>query len=213
MEKYIDVDEVVANASTFIEEMSDELALMMRQWVWMAMRDIGPNYGDVTTAEIEIIGSSAQKPLNMIGNFIDLAVYTAEGHEINYNYNFDGGRVHDSKLIKSVIDIYEDANYVHFSDFALIPDYMIVKYYTMPLDSCNLPKVPESHLNAVVAFIKFCYYYRQGNRSDMIVISRNHWLDERAKVRGRNKSVAGIRAKQIEKEWMTHIPKVNRRRF
>jgi len=213
MEKYINVDEVVANASTFIEEMSDELALMMRQWVWMALRDIGPNYNDIGTAEIEIVGGSAAKPADMVGNFIDLGVYSAEGHEINYRYNFDGGPTHENTTISPVIDIYEDASFVHFSDFAITPDYMIVKYYKMPLDDCSLPKVPESHLNAVVAYIKFCYYYRQGNRSDMIVISRNHWLDERAKIRGKNKSVSGIRARQIEKEWMTHIPKVNRRRF
>lgn len=213
MEKYINVDEVVANASTFIEEMSDELALMMRQWVWMALRDIGPNYNDIETAEIEIVGSSAAKPADMIGNFIDLGVYSAEGHEIKYRYNFDGGPAHEDTTIRPVIDIYEDASFVHFSDFAITPDYIIVKYYKMPLDDCNLPKVPESHLNAVVAYLKFCYYYRQGNRSDMIVISRNHWLDERAKIRSKNKSVAGIRARQIEKEWMTIIPKVNRRRF
>lgn len=213
MEKYINVDEVVANASTFIEEMSDELALMMRQWVWMALRDIGPNYNDIETAEIEIIGNSAAKPPNMIGNFIDLGVYSAEGHEIKYKYNFDGGPSHEDKVIRKAIDIYEDAGFIHFSDFSLTPDYIIAKYYRMPLDECGLPKVPESYLNAVVAYLKFCYYYRQGNRSDMIVISRNHWLDERAKVRSKNKSVAGIRAKQIEKEWMTIIPKVNRRRF
>jgi len=213
MSNYIDIDEAIANASTFTEDMTDELALIMRQWVWMAIRDIGPNYNDISTTEIEIIGSSAAKPQDMIGNFIDLGIYTAEGYEIPYKYNFDGSSIHEHGEIRTRIDIYEDAGFVHFSDFPIVPDHMRVKYHKMPLDDCGLPKVPESYLNAIVAYIKFCLYYRKGNRSDMIMISKNHWLDERAKIRAKNKSVAGIRAKQIEKEWLTHIPNMNRKRF
>jgi hypothetical protein len=213
MEKYIDVDEVIANASTFIEDMSDELSLMMRQWVWMALRDIGPNYSDIGIAELEVTGGSAAKPDDMIGNFIDLGVYTDEGHEIPYRYNYDAGRTHEDNKIRTRIDIYEDFGFVHFSDFPVTPGYILVKYYKMPLDDCGLPKVPESYLNAVVAYLKFCYYYRVGNRSDMIMISKNHWTEERLKIRAKNKSVAGIRAEQMVRDWMTHIPKTSRKRF
>lgn len=213
MDRYIDVDEVIANASTFIEEMSDEMARIMRQWVWMAMRDIGPNYADITVEEIEASGSSVAKPANMIGNFIDLGVYTSSGVEIPYRYNFDGGKVHSDCRTRTRIDIYEDEGFIHFSDFPVSPDYIIAKFYKMPLDDCGMPKVPESHLNAVVAYLKFCYYYRQARDFGMISIAKNHWMDERAKIRGKNKSIAGIRAKQIEKEWLSIIPKMNRRGF
>lgn len=213
MNKYIDVDEVVANAATMVPDVSDELALMMRQWVWMAMRDIGPNYNDVTTTEIEITGGSAAKPVDMIGNFIDLGVYSAEGYEIPYKYNFDGSSIHQDDVIKTRIDIYEDEGFVHFSDFPVTPDFIKVKYYRMPLDDCGLPKVPESHLNAVSAYLMYRYHVRDAKNYAMIGMTRDEWQNERAKVRGRNKSVAGIRAKQIEKEWLTHIPKMNRKRF
>jgi len=213
MEKYIDVDEVIANASTLIEDITDEASLMMRQWVWMALRDIGPNYSDVEVAEIDVIGSTVEKPANMIGNILDLGIFTPEGYEIPYRYNYDGGQVHQDKKYAGVIQIYEDSGYIHLSDFDLPIGYARIKYNKMPLDDCGLPKVPESYLNAVVAYLKHMWYYRQGNRSDMVVISERIWKDERAKVRSRNKSIAGIRAEQMVKDWMSHIPKTNRKRF
>lgn len=213
MEKYIDVDEVIANATTLMEDVSDELSLMMRQWVWMALRDIGPNYSDITVSEIDVVGSSAAKPADMIGNALDLAIFTSDGDEIPYRYNYDGGQVHEDRRVRRVMDIYEDHGFFHFSDYDLIPAYIKIKYNRMPLDECGLPKVPESYLNAIVAYLDFCRYRRQANRSDMLVISERIWKDERAKIKARNKSVAGIRAEQMLKDWMTHIPKTNRKRF
>lgn len=212
--KYIGIDEVIANASTFIEDISDELSLIMRQWVWMALKDIGPNFSDIQTAELEIVGGSIVKPSDMIGNFIDLGIYTSEGHEIPYRYNYNNSRTHLDSTRRRTMDIYEDFGFLHMSDFdSATPDYVVAKYFSMPLDDCGMPKIPESYLNAVVAYLKFCYYYRQGNRSDMVMISKNHWMEERLKIRAKNKSVAGLRAEQMVKDWMTHIPRTGRKRF
>lgn len=206
MERFLEVDEVVANASTFIEDMTDEMALIARQWVWFAMRDIGPSYDLISNREVEISGGSARKPEDMTGNIIDLTVYTESGQEIPYRYNYNNARKSENSKIRNILDIYEDPHFIHFSDHDPKPERVLIKYFKMPLDDCHLPLVPESHLNAVMAYIKFAYYFRRGNDSAMIGFSKNFWEQERLKVRAKNKSVAGLRAKQIVKEWMSIIP-------
>lgn len=212
MNRFLEVDEVVANASTFIKGMSDELALIMRQWVWMAMRDIGPSYDLIETAEININDNSAAKPLDLTGNIIDMAVYEENGEQIPHRYNYSGSKIHKGRE-RNKIDVYEDPNYIHFSDFEKTPSYVKIKYFKMPLDDCNEPLVPESHLNAIVAYLKFSYYFREGNDFGMIGMSKNHWEQERLKIRAKNKSVAGERAKQMVKEWMSIIPNPRYNRF
>lgn len=213
MDRFLEVDEVVANGSTFIEEISDELALIMRQWVWFAMRDIGPSYELIETSEINVVDNSVAKPLDMTGNPIELGVYDESGNEIPYRYNYSGGRVFTKRDWQKTIDIYEDATHIHFSDFERQPSYAVLKYFKMPLSDCNEPLVPESHLNAVVAYLKFAFYWRQGTNPAMIGMARNMWEQERLKIRSKNKSVAGLRAKQMVKEWMSIIPNPKFNRF
>lgn len=215
MNRFIEVDEVIANASTFIKDMSDELSLIMRQWVWFAMRDIGPSNDLIETANVAIIDGSAKKPSDMTGNIISLGVYDEAGNEINYRYNYSASqRVRTGNIKTGVLNIYEDRDYVHFSEHEDCPlSYIVIRYFKMPLDDCGMPLVPESHLNAVMAYLKFAFYYREANDSSMIGFSRSIWMDERAKIRSKNKSVAGIRAEQIMKSWMSIIPNMRYNKF
>lgn len=214
MDRYIDIEEVIATAATFLPEISDEVSLMMRQWVWMAMRDIGPNYNDIDTINISLQGGTAEKPADLTGNIIDMAVYSEAGVEIPHKYNYNADKMHeDDRRNRSTVSVYEDENYIHVSDYHIVPDYVRIRYFKMPLDDCGLPKIPENHLNSVVAYLLYCYHMRMQKDFAMIGFSKNQWLDERAKIRSKNKSISGVRVKSILKEWMTHIPKVNRNRF
>lgn len=213
MNRFLEVDEVIANAATFIKDMSDEVSLIMRQWVWFAMRDIGPSYDLIEKADIQIIDGSAKKPDDLTGNIIDLAIYDCNGNELKYRYNYSGGRVHSGNENNGILNIYEDKNYVHISDGDAVPAYISIRYFKMPLDDCGMPLVPESHLNAIVAYLKWAYYFREANDFSMIGFSKQVWLDERAKIRAKNKSVAGLRAEQMMKSWMSIIPNMKYNRF
>lgn len=209
MERFIDVDEVIANACTLIEEVNDELTLVMRQWVWMALRSIGPSRANIGVASINIIDGSAKKPKDLIGNIIDLTIQDYDGNDLSYRYNYDDGNIHSNSSAKKSrvsLDIYEDDHYIHLADFDPKPGKVTIKYYKMPLDECGLPLVPEDHLNAIVAYILYMYYLRKGNNYAMIGMCKNDWSIERDRIKSRNKSISGIRAKQALREWMSLIP-------
>ena len=215
MERFIEVDEVIANACTLFEEVSDELTLVMRQWVWWALRSIGPSDYNLGVASINIVDGSAKKPVDMTGKIKDLSILDCNGRELDYRYNYSQGNLPDKIRgeRRSKIDIYEDNDYIHFGDFDPKPEVVHIKYFKLPIDDCGMPLVPEDHLNAIIAYLTYMYYLRKGNNYAMIGMCKNEWNVERDRIRSKNRAVYGIQAKQIMKEWMSLLPnqRYNRR--
>lgn len=208
MDRFLDVDEVIANACTRIKNVSDDDMLTMRQWVWDAMRSIGPSNSHIEVKDVNIFNGQAKKPRDLTGKIIDLSIYDENNQEIPYRYNYDGGVIHQkrSRAKRNKIDIYEDAHFINFSDFDITPKYVKIKYFKMPLDDCDLPLVPEDHLLAIVYFLMYTYYLSEGSNFGMIGMISSKWETERARIMSRNRSMAGVRFKQAAREWMSMIP-------
>jgi hypothetical protein len=211
MKRYISIDEVIGTAATYLEEISDEVATYMRQWVWLAMREIGPNYGDLVVEKVILVDGSARKPEYLTGNVLELAVYNEDNHQIPTRFNYQGSRINMKENHRHKVDVYEDRDYIHVSDHESNPSYITIKYWKLPLDDCGLPLIPEDHLLAIVMFLLYSFQLRKSTDFGMMGMYERRWLQLRDKVKASNKSVSGLRAEQMVKEWMSLIPNSKKR--
>lgn len=218
MDRFLEIDEVIANASTIIKGMDSELELLARQWVWLALRKIGPSFNDIEVADIDVIDKTVTKPLDCI-SLIDLALYTSDGGEIGYRYNKGGSsRTHGKDNTGTLLNIYEDPHFIHISDdltsYGLTPTVCRLRYYKFPLDSCGMPLVPEIHLFAVMLFIKWMYELRENpNNSFSLSVARNDFMSALDVAKTQNKSVTPIQAKEIARTWKSMLPNPNFNRY
>jgi hypothetical protein len=215
MERFLDIEEVVATASTVIPGMTDEEKLLARQWSWMAIRKIGPSSDHIKTIDIDIYDKSIEIPSDCI-SIIDLAIYDSHGNDIKYRYNKGGSlRTHKKDLIgNQLINIYQDDKFIHISDDAsgsgLIPASARVKYYAFPLDDCNQPLIAEVHLFPVMMFIRWMWSIRNRPTSTYETSSAaNDWRQALDVAKANNKTVSVLQAKEIARTWSSLIPNTN----
>ncbi len=214
MDRFLDIDEVIANASTVIKGMNSELELLARQWVWLALRKIGPSFNDIDVIDIEVIDKTIQKPIDCI-SVIDLALYDGSGIELGYRYNKGGSsRTHRKQDVNQLLNIYEDPHFIHISDDlnsqGLYPTVCRLRYYKFPLDDCGMPLVPEIHLFPIMMFIKWMYEMRENpNNSFSVASARNDFMQALDVARTNNKSVTPIQAKEIARTWKSMLPNPN----
>ena len=214
MDRFLDIDEVIANASTIIKGMNSELELLARQWVWLAIRKIGPSFNDIEVADIDIIDKTITKPIDCI-SVIDLALYSDDGSELGYRYNKGGStRTHRKEDVNALLNIYEDPHFIHISDefnsSFTSPVLCRLRYYKFPLDSCGMPLVPEIHLFPVMMFIKWMYEMRENpNNSYSVSAARNDFMSALDVAKTMNKSVTPIQAKEIARTWKSMLPNPN----
>lgn len=215
MDRFLDIEEVVATAATILPTMSDEEKLLAKQWSWMAIRKIGPSSDHIKVVDVSVIDKTIEIPLDCI-SIIDLAIYGTDNVEIKYRYNKGGSlRVHKKDSTgEYLLNIYQDSNFIHISDSlssaGVEPSLARIKYYSFPLDECNQPMIAEQHLFAVMMFIRWMWSIRNAPTSPYETSSAaNDWRQALDVAKANNKSVSVLQAKEIARTWSSMIPNPN----
>ena len=88
---FLSVDEVVANARTLLKSDVDGVTeVFLRQWAYLAQRQIGVTKNNIKTEEIPINEFAVRKP----DDFVladDMGLYDTENNELTYVYEKMGG--------------------------------------------------------------------------------------------------------------------------
>ena len=217
MERFIDVDEVIATAASTIKNMSDEEMLLAKQWVWMAIRKIGPSSDTIITADVDVIDKTIEIPDNCVSNgIIDLAIYDNLGREIKYRFHKGGDKRTHLKEYKDdcLLNIYQDDKFIHLSDSNYDPSTARIKYYSFPLDECGLPKIPEPHLFPIMMFIRWMMALRNSPASPFeLSTAERNWREALDVAKSRNKAVSVLQAKEIARTWTSLMPNPSFNRF
>lgn len=210
MSRFLTVDEVVANAMTFIKDATDANRLIMKQWVYLGMREIGPSLSDIETCSVLPTDLSIRKPDNFL-HAKGLALYNSIGQELSFRYKGAGKRIHTGNTNDSVrpIDVSEDDHYFHLGTNGDAVATALIKYYGLPLTFDGQIKIPEHATLPLVMFIRFSMsLWNNTNRSE-IDQNRTIWESERRKARGRQKMPSMLAGEAIAETWNSMILKIN----
>lgn len=221
---FVSADTVIARAQTTIPTANSMDKLVWYEWVWMSLQDLGLSDEDIRTCTIRPKDCIAKKPED-VKHIIELALYDAQGNELNHKFRTGAKRIYQDKRLFPVessngsetissnsltipVDVSEDRyNIILGTNGSHVTD-IVLRYFTYPIDEkTKLPLVREMEVMAVIYFIRYMWALRANENQSEIAQAELRWFRESDRVRARKKmhSVTPEKAKQIQKEWMRLI--------
>jgi hypothetical protein len=220
--EFISVDSVVAEAASAIKNFTQQERQLARQWAYRALMDIGVGKLNIKVSDpISLTDWSAEKPPDLFKT-IDLSLNdTVSGNEIVTKFKgrasdevTDGElfpRVHkDVRSAPWAAYVTEDDTYFNVQELADRDSSnlaIIVKYYSFPVDSDGLPRIPSTHVMAIMMYIRYMWSMRERKSLSEVQEARNTWLIERAKAYGQMKTPTMLEGKEIARGINSMIQK------
>jgi hypothetical protein len=203
------VDEVIAEAASIIKNFTEQEKQLARQWAFRAVRRIGASFHDIQIVTINMSDYSFLKPTDY-AKHIDFALFDSAGKEIVVNFKGfskvmssgkEEGRIHeDLRNTRLGLQMTEDSNYFNVEDFTdsdAGSATLKLKYYSMPIDVSGYPKIPETHVMAVVHYIRWQWTMRERKSLGEIQEAQHTWKTEAAAAYGRMKTPTMLEGKEI----------------
>jgi hypothetical protein len=205
---FLNINEVVAAAESFIDDTDDRARVLYRTWAWLGEQQLGFGAVNVETKDIVAEDLSIRKPSNM-AKAIDVALYDAGGTEYQYKYQFGKGRIHSNTTTatQNKIDLSEDAYYYHLGTNASGITYATLRYYAYPIDDENNPMFPNHHMLALMMFIRWMWELRKNDNQSAIDRAEANWVKQSTKAKAANKMPDMLQGKEIATTWMSMIDK------
>ena len=219
--RFVTIDEVVNEASTYIGEATDLERLMMRQWVYRALNLIGPADENIKVCEIAVKDYAAVIPNDCVGlsYILDLALKDAHDNDIPYRYESGKERIHERIFTDSIPNEIPRQTEVSVDNKTIIlsnnPNVKKVKlrYFSLSIDSNGDLMITEDMVFALVCFIRLAWAMRKNDNRSQIQQDREMWLGEMQRVKANRKMPSELEMRDIVKKWMTLIPALNRRTY
>lgn len=211
MSNSVSLEEVVAEASTYIGEVTDAERNMMRQWVFRALNLIGPSRDNVKVCTIKPKDLSFTLPDDCIGSsyVIDIALYDSNG-EVAFTYEDGVKRIHN---LGGGIDISMDGKYINMSSEAKAVAYAKIRYFSLPVNVQGELMITEDAVFAIVCFIRYAWAMRKNDNRSQIDQDRTTWIGEMQRVKANRKMPSELEATHILKRWASLIPALNRKTY
>jgi hypothetical protein len=201
--RFAPMEEVVATAMTIVPGATQEHQVLFRQWVWEAVKQIGPTTHWVKTCEIKAKNLSIPKPKDLAST-LTIGLFDESGHEIHYTWQGYGDRVHIDRFQNHAlltredatfrIDLSEDAYYFHIGTNGKSVAYAKLRYLALPIDSDSKLLIPEDNILACATFCRWMWAMRKGDNQSEIDLSRDTWYRERDRIYGDNKMPSVMQA-------------------
>lgn len=204
------VDQVVANAMTIIKEADDMDRGIMKQWVYSALREIGPsNLNEKVVRMYPNEEGFLRKPDDLIWAN-DIALFNSSDTELHYKYRGANKRIHtaaESVASYRPIDLGEDADFFILGSNRENVAYADLRYYSTPTDHEGKIQVPEHTVEPIKMYINYQWQMREARAQSAIESARFAWEDHRRRARGRNKMPSMLQGAAIADAWMSMINK------
>lgn len=212
MKQFISVEEIVANAATIIKDARKEDRNLFRQWAYIAERDIGFSTLNEKVFPTPVEDLCFAKPLDFaMAN--DLSLYDSQGREYRYSYKGTSKNLHrreDSEFLHDrTIQVYEDSHFFSLSSNGTNITHAKLLYYAYPIDEDGDLLIPETHMVAIMSYIKWMWERRKSENPGMIQLERMEWEIESSRARSKNKMPSMLRGKEIAKNYMSMIDKLH----
>jgi hypothetical protein len=214
---YVSLDEITSLARTFIGTSTEFDEILMKQWAWEALQDVGIAEDSIEVCTLIPKNLIANKPENCRA-LIDVALYDANGNQFYHVFRAGKKRIYTDTNIGSVInsdtgevivarvDVSEDRNCIILGTNGADVASIMIRYFSYPIDAKGLPMIREDEKMAIVYFIRFAWAMRKNDNRSEIEQNRQMWLLESDRARARKKNITDEKVKTIIKSWMRLIP-------
>ena len=205
MNQFVDINTVVETAASVLPGVSDEEKAYMREWAYMAMKEIGPTGLDRKTEEqIPVNDLIVMKPTDCV-YVEDIALYTKDLGEVRHVFEGRGLKIHKHDgAYWSYAHISEMPGYFQLSSNAASVKWAKLTYLGLPLDEDGMPKVPDRAVDAVVMYLRSNFYGGRGKEAEYANMRK---MFERQKVRAKAsmKTPAKYNAREFGRTWLSMI--------
>lgn len=221
---YVTLDETVALARTTIATADEFDEVLMRQWVWEGLQDVGISEDSIEVCTLKPKNLIARKPENC-RSLIDIALYDVNGNYFQHAFRSGKKRIYPNTnlpliienstgyCIGPVVDVSDDRDSIILGTNGADVASIMVRYFSYPIDKNGLPMIREDEKMALVYFVRFMWSLRKNDNRSEIEQNRSMWMLESDRARARKKQITNEQVKTIVKRWMSLIPSTNFTRF
>jgi hypothetical protein len=214
--EYVKIDEVVAEAKSVISTADEQDEILMRQWVWRGLQDVGIAQDEIQVCTIYPKNFLAKKPADCRA-ILDIALYDSEGCQIKHVFRTGKKRLYpiaanapavvsDDEVNPLWVDVSEDRTNLILGSNATTVASVGIRYFSYPLDVDGLPMIRQDEVMALVYFCRFMWSLRKNDNRSEIEQNRNMWLLESDRARARKKLINNEQLKTITAVWRSLIP-------
>jgi hypothetical protein len=206
MDRFISVEEVVANAQSIIPDADDKITNLMKQWVYLGVKEIGIALEDIKVCELYPEDNSFRKPDNLV-LIDDIALLDSTGLEYQYTYRGPGKRIHDGTEPDTTvpIDISEDDYYIHMGSTGSGIAKAVLRYYALPIDEHGDIKIKQDYLVPLIDYLTYMWARRTESRN--LGMYYDLWKSQLLKAKARNRAVSPLAAKAVADKINSMIKK------
>lgn len=192
LSRFVTLDEALDEALLIIPFSDTFDRVIGKQWVYRAVREIGPNMNWVTTCSIPVRDLKIRKPSDMFRP-LDMSLVDANGAEIKFAYRGAGTRIHAynnlvadgeiyAPLLGAPVEVSEDEDFFHLSSNAdstdVVVDKAIIRYLKLPISDGELI-IPEDQVEAISMYIKWRWGMRNRIQRYEQSADRADWISAR----------------------------------
>ena len=224
MNNTVTIDQVVSSAAIAMGMENDRYRVLFYEWAFQGLRDIGLTTLNLTNTTGTIIVSPFYYfPIPDACVYIDsIAIQKGANGPVNYplfdsNYWVNVPDDDQTMYDKDYVVSRQGSNLI-FSTTILSNgfDRVILRYYGMPVDSNNVPLVPEYYLRAIVAYIEYMFVkrerYRKRNEIPMSEVQMlyQQWVTLKADAMSKRNQPQKPEIEAAIATWLTLLPNQSR---
>lgn len=232
MASLVTVKQLIASVFLRLELDDSRDEVVFNEWIWDALREIGPSRLDKKRACMDMHDLCFNLPHDY-SSAIDLNLLDSSGAIYSYHYSETGflesevnnrsdSRGQNASLSggynrltivenKRSFSLSSNANDLGITSAELV-------YYALPMDGDGNILIEEIMQEAVMAFIEYMYIKRERNKDrNKIPMSEvdwhwDKWTKKRQEMRGYKKDPGPLGMDPIARRWITSIPNFRNKR-
>ena len=222
------MDELIAEAYARLDLEDSRDELIFRNWIYRALKWIGPSSPQIKPVCLEICDLSIKKPHDY-WSAIDMNLLDSQGRIYYFQYTNNGfmrseeGKNANGQFLGTdasltgarTILVGEDYHCFNISDTGSEAPLAKaeLKYYAMPKDKNGDPLIAEDSVEAVLAYVEWQYLKRGRNRTrgtrkfphSEVETARMTWMNYKGMVQGNRKLPHPLAAEPMLRKWVTGI--------
>lgn len=205
---YIELDTVVARALTIVGLSGDDEVVknLAREWVWLSILDLPITNDHLKSTKIYPKNLIIKKPADYRRG-LDIALYDVSDCLIPHNFHSGKSRIYpdteqfsydvvmnegtdDEETVTYYVpvDLSEDKNAFYLGTTGSNVAYALVRYYSYPIGTDNLPMIPEEASMTCMYFVRYMHSLRKNENQSEIANNERLYKIESDRCRARMKS-------------------------
>lgn len=218
--RFVTIDEVVTSGQIALGLTTDKDRNIMREWAWLAVKQIGLSHQISKKEEcVDIKDFAFDKPCDMVSP-VSVRLHGSNTSDGVYYPSYDTGRFDNDRPEDQgnsrYVTIEEQTDQFVISSKGGNFSKATIQYYSLPVDSDGTPLIPEYYQRAIMSYIEYMFVKRERRRTSRndkneipmseVDFYHRQWMRLRAEAEAEKAIPNEMVADEIVSEWQTLLP-------